>query len=79
MIRDEKENYQLPMLSSLPCMYPVKKINQVSKFFHREECPKDDDTLLVVEEQPVLDLFRNTTITLEGMRSGCPGKKAPSH
>ena len=37
----------------------------LSKFFGREECPEDEDTLLVAEEQQVVDLFQNTTITLE--------------
>ena len=61
------------MLSSLPCMYVSyeedQPLNQtLSKFFQREECPKDGDTSLVVEEQQVVDLFQNTTITLEGGR-----------
>ena len=41
-------------------------LNQtLSKVFQREE---DDDTSLVVEEKQVVDLFQNTTITLEGER-----------
>ena len=44
-------------------------LNQTfSNFFQREECPKDDYTSLVVEEQQVVDLFQNTTITLEDGR-----------
>ena len=37
----------------------------LSKFLEREECPEDEDTLLAAEEQQVVDLFQNTTITLE--------------